>query len=170
MNNTVKFLIGAGVTAVGVATMLYCSKKAKEKKAQESIDISEEAVKRDHKDDSIIERIKTAAYKKAVKILAWVVIHKDQIEAFSVIVGVVSGIFTVINAVKDFVNGAKMQANIQWIIDHELEFRDVWNNKAAQDTARYEAIMAKLNDIHLDMGMIHEIQEMLVKPIRKKGA
>ena len=32
MNNTVKFLIGAGVTAVGVATMVYYSKKVKERK------------------------------------------------------------------------------------------------------------------------------------------
>jgi hypothetical protein len=167
MNNLVKVLIGVGVVAAVATTTYVVTKKKKE---EESIDIADEAVKNDHKDDTILERIKTAAYKKAVKIIAWAIVHKDQIEGAAAILGLVGALFSVINAIREFRNGKKMQEQMDFLVRHAQEFEDIWNVHMTEQASRFEEMMNKLKDIHLDMSLLHEIQEMLVTPIKKKGA
>lgn len=167
MNNLVKVLIGVGVVAAVATTTYVVTKKKKE---EEPIDIADEAVKNDHKDDTILERIKTAAYKKVVKIIAWAIVHKDQIEGAAAILGLVGAMFSVINAIREFRNGKKMQGQIDFLVQHAQEFEDIWNVHMNNQASRFEEMMNKLKDIHLDMSLLHEIQEMLVTPIKKKGA
>lgn len=167
MNNLVKVLIGVGVVAAVATTTYVVTKKKKE---EEPIDIADEAVKNDHKDDTILERIKTAAYKKAVKIIAWAIVHKDQIEGAAAILGLVGALFSVINAIREFRNGKKMQDQMDFLVRHAQEFEDIWNVHMNNQGSRFEKMMNKLKDIHLDMSLLHEIQEMLVTPIKKKGA
>ena len=167
MTNLVKVLIGVGVVAAVATTTYVVTKKKKE---EEPIDIADEAVKNDHKDDTILERIKTAAYKKVVKIIAWAIVHKDQIEGAAAILGLVGAMFSVINAIREFRNGKKMQGQIDFLVRHAQEFEDIWNVHMNNQASRFEEMMNKLKDIHLDMSLLHEIQEMLVTPIKKKGA
>lgn len=166
MNNLVKVLIGVGVVAAVATTTYVVTKKKKE---EEPIDIADEAVKNDHKDDTILERIKTAAYKKAVKIIAWAIVHKDQIEGAAAILGLVGALFSVVNAIREFRAGKKMQEQMDFLVRHAQEFEDIWNVHMTEQASRFEEMMNKLKDIHLDMSLLHEIQEMLVTPI-KKGA
>lgn len=167
MNNLVKVLIGVGVVAAVATTTYVVTKKKKE---EEPIDIADEAVKNDHKDDTILERIKTAAYKKAVKIIAWAIVHKDQIEGAAAILGLVGALFSVINAIREFRAGKKMQEQMDFLVRHAQEFEDIWNVHMTEQASRFEEMMNKLKDIHLDMSLLHEIQEMLVTPKGKKTA
>lgn len=172
MNNLAKVLIGVGVTAVGIGVATYYGKKLSEKKKEETVieefDEQGNPVVEAVKEESFMEKIRTAAYKKAVKILAWVIVRKDKIEAVATMLGLASAILGVITRVRDLKAGNDINRKLDEIIDHNNEFRDIWNKHMEHEYNRHDEIMNKLNDIHLDMGMIHEIQEMLVTPVKKK--
>ncbi len=157
MNTLAKVLIGVGVVAAVATTSYVVVKKTKEKKEK---DIAEQAVENDHKDDTIIERIKTAAYKKTVKILAWVLVNKDRIEAVAAILGIIGALFNVINAVRDFGFGKKWRKDLDFMVNHDHEFEDVWNTHMQNQAGRYDDLMQRLNDI----------QDILAAVPKKKGA
>lgn len=171
MNNLAKVLIGVGVVgAVATATYIVTRKTVKKETVINGYDEQGNPVVEEvEKEESVLDRIKQAAFKKAVKILAWAALHQQQIEAAGALIGLIGGIFAVVNAVKEFNMGKEMKKKMDFMYKHDLEFEGVWNAHMENQAQRYDDLMKKLNDIHLDMGMIHEIQEMLVKP-RKKGA
>lgn len=155
MNNLAKVLIGVGVVAA-VATTSYVVIKRRKVKVK---DISEQAVENDHKNDTIIDRIKLAAYKKAVKILAWATLNMQKIEAAAAILSLIGGIFTVVNAVRDFGFGKKMKADMDFMYQHDLEFEGVWNQHMTNQANRYDSLMK----------ILQELSENMPKP-KKKGA
>ena len=163
MTNMTKFLIATGVTAVGVGLTVYYGKKLQEKKEVVISDIEDDGTPViEDKNPSILKRIKTAATKKVVKILAWAVLHEQQLQAFATLLSVGAGIFHLVSAAKDYYTGEKTRKTLDSLMDHNMEFRDIWNSHMDGTHDRHDAVMKKLEDIHLDMGGIHQIQEALV--------
>lgn len=97
MTTLTKVLIGAAaVTTVAVVTTVI------KKNEQKNNDIAEQAVRQDEK-GSIIKRIKRFVTKKVIRILGWVAIHMEQIEAAATIIGFVGTIISITGAIRDFV-------------------------------------------------------------------
>ena len=139
MNNWVKALIGVGVVGA-VAVTAYAIKKNEKK----HIDISEQAVKNDHKDDSFIEKIKRAAVKKVTKILAWVLLHQQQIEAVGTVFGVAGAVISVVNALRDFRNGNKLGEQVDKLVAFQDEVRDAWNSTVKAYDANWDQVFKAL--------------------------
>lgn len=122
MTTLTKVLIGAAaVTAVAVVTTVV-------KKNEERKDIAEQAVEQDHKNDGILKRIKRYVTKKVIRILGWVAIHMEQIEAASAIIGFVGTIISITGAVRDFVRNndlsGKLDAIDKKLTEQEQYYRD----------------------------------------------
>lgn len=115
MNNLAKVLVGVGVVGVTVAVAVAVKKKNERKYIEQPVDVAAEAVKIQHKDDTVIDKIKAAATKKAIRILAWVAIHQKEIESFSLLLGVVGGIFSIVNSLKEYAFGKKLHAKLNRI-------------------------------------------------------
>ena len=153
MNNIAKFAIAAGVTALGIGVTVHYAKKVKEKKYAEvpvKRDIAAEAVEQDHKDDTILERIKMAAMKKAIRIAGWVVLHQQEVQAVSMMLGIVGGIFSVVNGIKEFALGKKLHAQLEkidGIIIWQNEMARAYNCKVEKDIDRFSAIMNAIEQL-----------------------
>lgn len=115
MNNLTKALIGVGVVGVTVAVAVAVKKHNEKRYIEQTTDVAAEAVKIQHQDDTVVEKIKAAATKKAIRILAWVAIHQKEIESLSLLLGLIGGIFSVINAVKEYAFGKKLHAKLDRI-------------------------------------------------------
>ena len=129
-----KILIGvAGVCAVGVVGIVVAkavSSKGAAEPEEVSNDISQETEKIEvtvTEDESFIKKIKKAATKKAIKILAWVALHQDQINSLGTIIGLVGGVLGVVNAVKEYTLGNKLHEKLDQLCAFEQEYRDAWN-------------------------------------------
>ena len=110
MTTLTKVLIGAAaVTAVAVVTTVV------KKNEQKNNDIAEQAVEQDHKNDGILKRIKRYVTKKVIRILGWVAIHMEQIEAASAIIGFVGTIISITGAVRDFVRNNDLSGKLDEI-------------------------------------------------------
>ena len=115
MNKLTKVLVGVGVVGVTVAVAVVVKKRNERKYIEQPVNVAAEAVKIQHEDDTVLERIKAAATKKAIKILAWAAIHQKEIESLSLLLGLIGGIFSVINAVKEYAFGKKLHAKLNRI-------------------------------------------------------
>lgn len=164
MTNMTKLIIAAGITAVGIGVTAYYGKKMADKKKE--VEDGNPTIEED-KDESIIKKIKKAALKKTIKILAWVTLHQQQVEAVVTILSLGGAVFSVVNAVRDFRTSSKMREDIDSLLDHNSEFRDIWNRRVEIEHNRHDEIMTKLNDIHLDMSLLHEVHESLVESPKK---
>lgn len=109
MTTLTKVLIGAAVTVVA-GTVVTVAKKAQEKKVEESSDEAE--VK---EDKSIIKRIKSYVTKKVIRILGWVALHMEQIEAAGTIIGFVGTIISITGAIRDFVRNNDLSGKLDEI-------------------------------------------------------
>lgn len=126
MNNMTKFLIATGVTAVGIGLTVYYAKKVQEK--EEATEVVDDIEVEEKKDISFIEKIKTAATKKVVKILAWAVLHEQQLQAFATLLSVGVGIFHIVSAAKDYYRGEKLQNTLDSVSAHNEQFEVLWDN------------------------------------------
>lgn len=118
MNTLTKVLIGAAaVTAVAVVVKVINDKKEEPKKEAE-----------DEKKESPIKRIKNFVIKKVIRILGWVVIHMEQIEAASAIIGLVGAVISIVTATRDFVKNndicGKLDAIDKKLTEQEQYYRD----------------------------------------------
>ena len=109
MTTLTKVLIGAAVTVVA-GTVVTVAKKAQEKKVEES---SEETEVKE--DKSIIKRIKSYVTKKVIRILGWVALHMEQIEAAGTIIGFVGTIISITGAIRDFVRNNDLSGKLDEI-------------------------------------------------------
>lgn len=168
MNNITKVLIGVGVVGA-VAAATYVVTKSSEKKTVVIKDFDEEGNPKTEiiEDESLLDRIKKAATKKAIKILAWVALHQQQIEAVGTIIGLGAGLFNIITAIRDYRAGNKMQSQINELVEFKEDFTRVWDKSMECHEQTHDQVMCKLNDIHLDMGMLHEVHEALIEPPKK---
>ena len=113
MSIVAKILVGSAVVAgVGTIVAIAASKEDKvETKADVKVSVNE--TKEDpKKEKSIIKRIKTYVTKKFIKFLGWAVLHMNQIEAASAVIGLVSGGITIVGAIRDFKNGNDLQEKL----------------------------------------------------------
>lgn len=122
MNNVAKVLIGVGVVGAVAVGAYVISKKSND----EETHVHEDGTECEKK-PNVIERIKTAAYKKAVRILAWVVLHQQKIEAVGAVLGVVGGVISIVNAVKEYAFGKKLHATLDKLLWHQEQFQESWN-------------------------------------------
>lgn len=118
MNTLTKVLIGAAaVTAVAVVVKVINDKKEEPKKEVE-----------DEKKESPIKRIKDFVIKKVIRILGWVAIHMEQIEAASAIIGLVGAVISIATAMRDFVKNndicGKLDAIDKKLTEQEQYYRD----------------------------------------------
>lgn len=100
MTTLTKVLIGAAaVTTVAVVVKVVKGKKEEPKKeAEETTEENE-----DKKKESLIKRIKDFVLKKVIRILGWVALHMEQIEAASAIIGLVGAVISITTATRDFI-------------------------------------------------------------------
>lgn len=168
MNNIAKVLIGVGIVGA-VAAATYVATKSSEKKTVVIRDFDDEGNPKTEiiEDKSLLDRFKEAATKKVIKILAWVTLHQQQVEAVGTIIGLGAGLFNIVTAIRDYRAGNKMQSQINELIEFKDEFHDVWNDYQDATNHNVQWFENKLNDIHLDMGMLHEVHEALIEPPKK---
>lgn len=178
MTDLTKLLIAAGVTAVGIGVTVVSVKKMKEKQENDIPEDEAVEVYESQAEAGIIKRIKKYVLKKTIKFLAWVALHQQQIEAVVTVLSLGGAVFSVVNAVRDFRTGNKMRDQIDTLLEHQTKFQQAWNGTIDNYDANWNAVMKtqhaevmdKLNDIHLDMSMMHEIKESLVTPAKKSKA
>lgn len=123
MTKAQKVLLGIGAVA-SVATAVYIVNKKTEKLYA---DLTEESAEDEKKEDSDISKIKAAADKKCTEILAWVITHREQIEAASMILGVAGASLSIINSVREYRRGNETADKINEIYDWIGRYSDVWN-------------------------------------------
>lgn len=172
MSNLTKILIGAGITLVGVGVTAYYGKKLVDKKKTAVIkgfDEQGNPVIEEVKEETFMERIKIAAYKKAIRILGWAMLHQKQIETVGTVIGVGSAIFSAVTAIRDFSSGVKKQKQINAIASQQQEilqwlsdFQTEWNEYMEATNHNVQWFEQKAKDIHLDMSSLHQIEEALI--------
>lgn len=117
MTTLTKVLIGAAaVTAVAVVTTVV--KKNEEREAIKINKDSESAVDKDEEvteKKSVLKRIKEYVTKKVIRLLAWVTIHMEQIEAAGAIIGFVGTIISITGAIRDFVRNNDLSGKLDEI-------------------------------------------------------
>lgn len=171
MTNMTKVLIGFGVVGAVAAATYFVTKTTEEKTTVVArVDENGETKVEEIKEESILEQIKKAATKKVIRILAWVALHQQQIEAIGTIIGLGAGIFNIINAIKEYRAGNKMREQINELVTFKDEFYASWNDYKDATNHNVQWFEQKLNDIHLDMSYFHEQVENLPKKVTKKTA
>ena len=98
----IKFLIGGAITILGVGAAIIFAKKNGKKDSE-------------NQDPSFIEKIEKAALKKALKILTFVAVHSEQIEAASTLVGLVGGIIGIGSAIKEYKRSDELKEQLDRI-------------------------------------------------------
>ena len=119
MNNLFKVLIGVGVVGAVAVTTYVVTKKSEEK----SSDIPEEENQEQETEEKaepkdFVEMIKIGTMKKVTRVLAWVILNKEKIEAVGTVIGLVAGVLGVINAAKEYSNGKKLHEKLDDILEH----------------------------------------------------
>lgn len=111
MTNLTKILIGTAVVG-GVCAVAGVVAAVSEKKEKETVQVVEgenpkvvEIKAPEAKDESVFQKIKKFVVKKVVKILVFVALHAEQIEAVSTIIGITSGVLGVVKVVKEVRRG-----------------------------------------------------------------
>lgn len=112
MNNIAKVLIGVGVVGAVAVTATVVAKKSEKQMIELKHTDDGAQVVEEPKKETVIDRVKTYAMKKSIKFLAWVLLHKDQIEAVATVLTVVSGIISVVVNVRDFMKGYEIQKKL----------------------------------------------------------
>lgn len=120
MNMLVKALIGTAVVATTGAIVAVVADKNIKKEAQEKVDNATNDIARakavmdrnELEQKNIIGRIKAYVQKKVIKFLGWVALHMEQIEAASVVIGLVSGCISIAGAIKDYRKGSDLEMKI----------------------------------------------------------
>ena len=116
MNNLFKVLIGVGVIGAVAATTYVVTKKSEEKPSDipeeenQEQDTEEKAEPKD-----FVEMIKIGAMKKVTRVLVWVILNKEKIEAVGTVIGLVAGVLGVINAAKEYSNGKRLRENLDFL-------------------------------------------------------
>ena len=106
-----------------------------------------------------------------VKILSFVIIHKDQIEAVGTLIGLAAGVIGIVNSVKEYRTGNKMAEQIEELCAFTEKMSTVWDGAMVVYDGNWDAAFKKMNDIHLDLGMLHEVHEAICcAPVKKKKA
>ena len=136
MTTLTKVLIGAAaVTAVAVVTTVV-NKKDEQKAIRVSdgkvvkgtVTEDEDGNLEFEEKEGIIKRIKKFVTKKVIRILGWVALHMEQIEAASAIIGFVGTIISITGAVRDFVRNndlsGKLDAIDKKLTEQEQYYRD----------------------------------------------
>lgn len=117
MNLLGKVFIGAGVVAVAGVVAIAVADKSEENAAKKAIEFAvDDKVKQELKDKederkekSVFCRIKRYVEKKVIKILGFVALHMEQIEAASAVIGLASGVIGIASAVKEYRRGDDVQ-------------------------------------------------------------
>lgn len=116
MSSLVKILIGTAVVAGVSAIVAVASSKDKEEQKAEKVEDGKVVQMPANKEDkSVLERIKEYAWKKVVKILAFVALNADKIEAVSTIIGLGSGVIAIAGSIRDFRQGNDTQKKLDEI-------------------------------------------------------
>lgn len=156
MTKLTKVLIGAAVVAAGAIVI----KKTTGKQYVEAVDIAEEAVKKDHADDGILQRIKRFVEKKVIKILAWTALHMEQIESASALIGLTSGAIGIATAIRDYKNGSDTKEQLDRIEDmltrHELAENDRINGLGYYTQQCTETLNNNLKTVDKDLIKVGE--------------
>lgn len=112
MTTLTKVLIGAAaVTAVAVVTTVVKKNEEREAIKINAVDKDEEVTEK----KSVLKRIKEYVTKKVIRLLAWVTIHMEQIEAAGAIIGFVGTIISITGAVRDFVRNNDLSGKLDEI-------------------------------------------------------
>lgn len=153
MNNIAKILVGVGVVGVAATAAYVVTKRPKKERTVERVREDGVVEKKTiiEVGDSIMDRIKDAALKKAVRILSWAFLHKDQLTAAATLLGVVSAVFQIINAVKEYRLGKELHKKLNKIITFQEHFTHCWDETIDAYNHNWDGIFKKLNDIHLDI-------------------
>lgn len=112
MTTLTKVLIGAAaVTAVAVVTTVVKKNEEREAIKINAVDKDEEVTEK----KSVLKRIKEYVTKKVIRLLAWVTIHMEQIEAAGAIIGFVGTIISITGAIRDFVRNNDLSGKLDEI-------------------------------------------------------
>lgn len=107
MTTLTKVLIGAAA----VGTVAVISSIVAKKEAEKKVNSSDQ----EEKKGSIIKRIKRFVTKRVIRILGWVAIHMEQIEAAATIIGFVGTIISITGAIRDFVRSNDLNGKLDEI-------------------------------------------------------
>ncbi len=161
MNKLTKVLLGVGIAAAATTVGVYViTKKPKTVKVVDKTDDEGNVVKVEviEEGDSILERIEEAALKKAIVILSWAILNKKKIEAVGALISLFGGIFTVINAVKEYRLGKVLHKKIdvltngnQILFDAMCENARAWNHRVDTVDGKFNDVMGALNDISANL-------------------
>ena len=162
MSNTLKILGAIAAVGAVAATTYVVIKKQEEKKPEEkvafyaadgSVTYIAPSAEEVEKKETAIDRFKLAAQKKTIKIFTWIILHKKQLEALGVLMSVISGVFSVVSAAKEYYTGKKLRKEIDALYLDRMEFRNAWNSTIDNYDANLNSMKTSIEHVE------HMIQE-----------
>lgn len=166
MSNTLKILGAIAAVGAVAATTYVVVKKQEEKKSKEktnhtiacygddgSVTILTPPAEEVEKKETVIDKFKLAAQKKTIKIFTWIILHKKQLEALGVLMSVISGVFSVVSAAKEYYTGKKLRKEIDALYLDRMEFRNAWNGTINNYDANLNSMKTSIEHVE------HMIQE-----------
>lgn len=146
MTNLQKVLLAAGGIAT-IAATAYVVKKTTERQyaTVKEDDFVDEDIPQDK---TVFESIKKAANKKATDILAYVILHKEQIEAAGTIIGIAGATLGVINAFRDYRRSDEQLDLLRKNMESWEEFKDLWNVHQENSYTLYSRVDEVLEAVH----------------------
>ena len=136
INGLTKIILGTVAVGAVCAGAAIIASKTEEKVAVVKAD-EDTGIKIEVESSSVIDKIKKAAMKKVVKILGFVVLHMEQIEAVSTIIGVTTGIIHIAGAIRDYRQGSDLKEQLDRI-EEKLKAHDT--NDAKRNVALGEYV------------------------------
>ena len=141
MSNLTKLLIGVGVVAAA-ATVTYVVVKNSKKEESEETEINETS---EPKEETLGEKIKSSFQKKAIKVVTWLILNRDKVAAVTTVIGLVSGIFSIINAVKEYKFGKTLRARLDYLVEREQDFNYAWNHTIDNYDRQWDKVLAYID-------------------------
>lgn len=143
LSTLTKVLIGAGVTAAvgaGIAVVAKKTKKVEEKVVIINEDGEREVVmSSEDEKDGIVDRIKEGASRMVQKIFKFVLLHLAEIESATKVIGLVTGIFGIFTAVKDFRQKDELKEQVN-SIEKKVDNIMLYQHAAGQATNHNNAV------------------------------
>ena len=141
MTTLTKVLIGAAVMTVSTVVIAAVASK-------EEDDIQEVPVTNSNGEAkvvvmpkrSILSKIKSYVTKKVVKILAWVALHKEQIESAGAILGLAGTVISITGAVRDFVRSNDLAGKLDDVSKKLDDLSNTMNENHVLYSGEFHAI------------------------------
>ena len=146
LKGIVKAVIAVSVIGVGA----YAVKKISDDKKKE--ELHEQGIY----EEPVEESIKEGAQRKVAQILGFIATHAEEVEAVSMVIGLVSGVFGVMSAFRDWRKGNDTQDKLDEIDRKLNSIMETYNNNVHATNKNMDNFAEGLKGITSNQSLIYD--------------